>query len=281
MYWDKAREARQPAVCGHLSIDRARRIERLTSVREPASLVFIMSDIIRTRRSAPPTASAGVVVWLQRKIRSNRLEVGDTLPGELEISRCVGVGRSSVREALTALKVLGIIRTRRKGGIRLVRDPVLLELQRYFVEEPFDKRTHAETQVFRAALEWGFGPLMFGRTTAGTIRTLRRVVESVATHGKTWSDINAAEIRYHTALIAGCGNRLASLFAHLYGPIFRDDTRSGLTAGDLHQWRGAHLPMVEALERRDEAAFLVALRVHTHGNTGLRRPGARGGRRGT
>jgi GntR family transcriptional repressor for pyruvate dehydrogenase complex len=258
-----------------------RRIERLTSVRGPASLFFIMSDIIRTRRSAPPAASVRVVAWLQRTIRSSRLEVGDALPGELEISRCVGVGRSSVREALTALKVLGIIRTRRKGGIRLVRDPVLLELRRYFVEEPFDRKTHAETLVFRAALEWGFGPLMFERTTAGTIRTMRQAVESVEAQGKTWSDINAAEIRYHTALIAGCGNRLASLFAHLYGPIFRIDTGSRPTAGDLRQWRGDHLPMVETLERRDEAAFLAALRAHTHGYMGLHRQGSQGGRRST
>jgi DNA-binding FadR family transcriptional regulator len=219
------------------------------------------------------------VAWLERRILSSKLAVGDALPGELEISRCVGVGRSSVREALTALKVLGIIRSRRKDGIRLVRDPVLLELRRYFVEEPFDRRTHAETQVFRAALEWGLGPLMLDRTTAATVRTMRQAVESVAAHGKTWSDINAAEIRYHTALIAGCGNRLASLFAHLYGPIFRLDTGPGPTAGDLRQWCTEHLAMVEALERRDEGAFLAALRAHTHGYMGLRGPGTRGGRR--
>ncbi|MFW5856510.1 MAG: FadR/GntR family transcriptional regulator, partial [Planctomycetota bacterium] len=75
------------------------------------------------------TAAGRVLAWIEARIDTDGLGVGDGLPREQEIAEAVGVGRSSVREALTTLKVLGIIEQRRKGGIRIVRDPVLLGLR--------------------------------------------------------------------------------------------------------------------------------------------------------
>ncbi|MEI6971773.1 MAG: FCD domain-containing protein [bacterium] len=229
-----------------------------------------MSDIIRQRRNVAPDAATRVLAWLQELIRTRKLGVGDALPGELEIARRVGVGRSAVREALIALKVLGIIHSRRKGGIRLVRDPVLLELRRYFGDELADGRTYSDAMAFRAALEWGLVPLMLDRVTPRTIRKLREVIDSVGTSGAEWSDIGSAEIRFHTGLIAGCGNRLAMLCAYLYGPIFRLDRVRKPCAADVHLWRREHTPIVDALERTDAAKFLVAMRKHTHGYMRLR-----------
>ena len=45
-------------------------------------------------------------------IRRGRLEPGDPLPGQREISKLLKVGRSSVREALRSLETLGVVETR-------------------------------------------------------------------------------------------------------------------------------------------------------------------------
>ncbi len=78
----------------------------------------------RTRRTTQPAGGGSraehVVEWLLRHIDRRDLRPGDALPKELEIAEAAGVARSSVREALTALKVLGIVRSRRKGGLRMV-----------------------------------------------------------------------------------------------------------------------------------------------------------------
>ena len=76
------------------------------------------------RTATARDARSRVLLWIEQYIRANKPGVGEALPAELEIARSLRVGRSSVREALSALKVLGIVQSRRKGGIRVIRDPV-------------------------------------------------------------------------------------------------------------------------------------------------------------
>ncbi len=75
---------------------------------------------------------------------------------------------------------------------------------------------------------------------------------------------SAAEIRFHTALTASCDNRLATLFTHMYGPLFSLESSEPPSAADIRAWIEAHELMVEALETRDEPRFLTALKAHTH-----------------
>ncbi|WP_217586960.1 FadR/GntR family transcriptional regulator [Lentibacillus saliphilus] len=56
---------------------------------------------------------------LRRLIERDDLKQGDRLPSERELSDVLGVGRSSVREALRALELLGLIETRRGEGTYL------------------------------------------------------------------------------------------------------------------------------------------------------------------
>ena len=243
-----------------------------------------MSDIkIADRRREPRAAPAAdaasrIILWLERHIREKGLAVGDALPGELDLAREVQVGRSSVREALIVLKVLGIIRSHRKGGIRIVRDPVLLELRHFFASRFATPGQYKDALEFRAALEWGLGPMMLARVTARTVRALRGMIKSVAATNPKWADIGAAEIRFHTALTATCGNRLATLFAHLYGPIFAMDSEGRPSADDVRTWVREHQAMMDALAARDEKRFLKALKDHTHGYIRLRKGAAMSGR---
>jgi len=219
-------------------------------------------------KSAASRATERTLAWIERHIARQGLRVGDALPGEQEIGRRVGVSRSSVREALTALKALGILRSRRRGGIRLLRDPVLLELRHFFVERFESRERHADALEFRAALEWGLGPLMLARVGERTLGALRRIVAEVARAGPGLAEVDAAEIRFHAALTAACGNRLASLFSHLYVPIFRHEEqkagRYGSTRKEIDTWVEEHRGMVEALANRDPKRFLSCLKRHTH-----------------
>lgn len=227
-----------------------------------------MSDIISNGKASENSSRDGdvasrVLLWLQRYIQKKKLGIGDALPGELDIAEQVGVGRSSVREALSALKVLGIIESQRKGGIRIVRDPVLLELRSYFSSSFETQRQYKDALEFRAALEWGLGLLMLDRANARTIRSLRAEIKAVADGVTDWASIHTAEVRFHTALTASCGNRLATLFAHLYGPLFAVETKRGPTPAYAQSWVEQHQYLVDTLEAGNEEQFLEALRSHT------------------
>lgn len=57
-----------------------------------------------------------VLIKINELIEVDRLKVGDRLPSERELAERLRVGRSSVREALRALELLGLISTRRGEG---------------------------------------------------------------------------------------------------------------------------------------------------------------------
>ncbi|TFD92500.1 FadR/GntR family transcriptional regulator [Jeotgalibacillus sp. R-1-5s-1] len=76
-----------------------------------------------------------VVHQLKSIIQQDRLTAGDRLPSERELSDRLNVGRSSVREALRALELLGLIETRHGEGtfLRDFRDHHLVDLLGMFI----------------------------------------------------------------------------------------------------------------------------------------------------
>lgn len=57
-----------------------------------------------------------IVKQLREMIKTDGLKSGDKIPSERELTERLNVGRSSVREALRALELLGLIETRRGEG---------------------------------------------------------------------------------------------------------------------------------------------------------------------
>lgn len=57
-----------------------------------------------------------VATQILEAIRTGEYKVGDKLPSELEISEQIGVSRPSVREAFSALRLLGVIETKKGAG---------------------------------------------------------------------------------------------------------------------------------------------------------------------
>ncbi|MGM0853419.1 MAG: FadR/GntR family transcriptional regulator [Bacillota bacterium] len=68
-------------------------------------------------------------------ISKDGLKPGDKIPSERELSERLNVGRSSVREALRALELLGLIETKRGEGtfLRDFRDHHLIDLLGMFI----------------------------------------------------------------------------------------------------------------------------------------------------
>jgi GntR family transcriptional regulator, transcriptional repressor for pyruvate dehydrogenase complex len=70
---------------------------------------MIMSDVVASRAAAPARAWRSVLERIEQDLLDGRLQPGDHLPPERELAARLGVGRSSVREALRVLDVMGLI----------------------------------------------------------------------------------------------------------------------------------------------------------------------------
>ncbi|WP_348981259.1 GntR family transcriptional regulator [Bacillus sp. DNRA2] len=87
-----------------------------------------------------------IVKQLRHMIDSDNLKPGDKIPSERELTERLNVGRSSVREALRSLELLGLIETKRGEGtfIRDFKGHRLVELLSTFIlqDEEAKKDVH-------------------------------------------------------------------------------------------------------------------------------------------
>lgn len=103
-----------------------------------------------------------VIEQIKSKIKSGEIKKGDKLPSEREMAELLSVSRTSVREAIKALEVIGLIESRQGAGnyIRTNFDNSLFEplsvmfmLQESSLEEMYDLRKTLELECARLAAE--------------------------------------------------------------------------------------------------------------------------------
>lgn len=74
-------------------------------------------------RQRRPPVFASTAARIRELALAQGLDAGDRLPGERELARLLGVSRTSLREALTALRIEGVVEVQHGNGIYLLRSP--------------------------------------------------------------------------------------------------------------------------------------------------------------
>lgn len=68
------------------------------------------------------SASDIVKDYIFKQLESKQLSIGNRLPTESQLSKILGIGRSSVREALQSLKSIGLIQSNQGSGYTIICD---------------------------------------------------------------------------------------------------------------------------------------------------------------
>lgn len=108
---------------------------------------------------ATPTRGVAVLDAMAEMIERAGLEVGDRLPPEVAIASALGVGRSTIREALNRWEGLGLIRRRRGDGTYLTAKvrtshgplPTMVQLEGEAILRLLDMRRVIESGTVRRA----------------------------------------------------------------------------------------------------------------------------------
>jgi GntR family transcriptional repressor for pyruvate dehydrogenase complex len=85
-----------------------------------------MSTLKNQAQGVKPTRTpvfASIAERVRELAVAEGLDAGDRLPAERELARRLGVSRTSLREALTALRIEGVIEVQHGNGIYLLRSP--------------------------------------------------------------------------------------------------------------------------------------------------------------
>jgi GntR family transcriptional regulator, transcriptional repressor for pyruvate dehydrogenase complex len=177
-----------------------------------------MKPVKERGMSVQPTEK--VYVEILKKIKAiiveDRLQAGDKLPSERELSDRLNAGRSSVREALRALELLGLIETRRGEGtfIREATGHRLVEVLASFILN--DEKARQDLQETRYIVIKDCVELVVMRVTHLELNHLKKLIQQFEQSSK--EKVNEICRRFEKNVIQSCGNHLLyRLYVELTG----------------------------------------------------------------
>jgi GntR family transcriptional repressor for pyruvate dehydrogenase complex len=212
------------------------------------------------RREAP---SAEVTRHLLRYLLSGDLIAGQKIPPERRLAETLGVGRSSVREAIKSLSLLGLLDVRQGDGTYLSGStsdllPQVIEwgllLGERRVQDLMEARTHLEVTVAGLAAE---------RRTDEQIARLRELVGAMERAADDLPAYVESDIAFHLTIAEASGNQvLSGLLASIQSLLRVWAMRVLQSAGETATSLAVHIPIVDAIEQRDADAARAAMAAH-------------------
>jgi DNA-binding FadR family transcriptional regulator len=217
-------------------------------------------------------------------IRAGEYPPGAFLPSERELAAALQVSRSSVREALIALEVLGVVDVRVGAGMQVLRIPggdvtldsmsqmTRINLMEPDPELPIMLDLSAEIPPFallqaRRLVEPETAALAARHATAAQIDALRAAFERNLRDNREGSRTNPGDRQFHIVIAQASGNPayemlITLLLGHRYGTLFR--RLQGLYTPDDMSFRseGEHWEVLKAIVARDPDAARARMADH-------------------
>ncbi|MNX92691.1 HTH-type transcriptional regulator LutR [compost metagenome] len=165
------------------------------------------------------TTMADIVeVRFREYLKKKSFRPGDALPGELDLAKALNVSRTVLREALSRLRMLGMIETRKKRGMILARPDILGTFERVLDPLIIDAETLQDIFELKLVLEMGLADLIYIRKTDKDIAELENIAEKEVNENNVLG--GKTEIAFYEKLCEMSGNVILKRFQIALLPIF-------------------------------------------------------------
>ncbi len=220
---------------------------------------------------APIEVTERLYVRVARRIAelidSGQVGPGDKLPSERELAEMLKVSRPSIREAMIALEVSGVIEVRTGSGIYVV------ERQPASPAERVEDTGIGPFEIFelRQMIEPDAAALAAERMTDAQIAELKTLLEDMERHQDS-PDLEAIDRRLHIAIAQGTENTALALTVEwlwdlrLQSGMSRGFHRAILDEG-IYPALAEHREVVNAIASRDPEGARRAMRTHLEAAT--------------
>jgi DNA-binding FadR family transcriptional regulator len=168
----------------------------------------------------PVSLAQSVVDRLLQYVRMAGLKPGDSLPGEIELAQRLGVSRSVVREAISRMRSLGLVNTRRYRGLVLCEPDVLVGLERVLDTPLVTTRMERDLLELRVVLEMGAIDLFWRRKTDQDVEHLAELAPKVDATDPLSKTRRQGEEAFHGLILEVAGNDVLSRFGSLLRRAF-------------------------------------------------------------
>ncbi|MFV0352526.1 MAG: FadR/GntR family transcriptional regulator [Oscillospiraceae bacterium] len=199
-----------------------------------------------------------IVDQFSRKIESGELKSGDKLPTERELTEVMGVSRTSIREALRAMELIGMVESRVGDGtyvksLRLDRafSNVVgaFHADMSFILDMFEVRMLLETYTIRMAAK---------SRTEEHLLALEDTLEKIKKDIERGDKVLVNDNRFHRIIAEAAGNRALLSILTLCAELFDSSIELANAQVNSYDIYYEHQKMLEAIKDQD-AAFAARL----------------------
>ncbi|HEX4213484.1 MAG TPA: FadR/GntR family transcriptional regulator [Candidatus Dormibacteraeota bacterium] len=206
---------------------------------------------------------------LREYILSNRLTPGTRLPSETSLAESLGVSRNVLRQAVSSLEALGMLRVTHGSGIfvaDLADTDVFRQIAGWIGTSTLTQKDYVEV---RSIFERGVYELVIERATEKDLDRLEELARTVAENSDTDHGAHVHD-DFHRLLLESTGNQfLVTLGTILYN-FFWEVGWQGPRVHKPPEPRatGSHLRIVQLLRRRDPADIPRMIDLHLSPHVG-------------
>ncbi len=204
-----------------------------------------------------------IVEQIQRRIMDGDLKPGDQLPSERELGKQFGVSRTSIREAIRVLTLMGLVEVNHGRGTFITEQTP--NAIRYTIDTMINiarKEGSGNLIELREILEPEIAALAAVRSGEEHLQAIREAVETMEAAMKDplrYDEYIEADLDFHLCLAEGAGNPLFLVLIDLLVVQLRQQRiRAASKDGGLFRGQTHHRRILEAVENRNaEAARMV------------------------
>jgi GntR family transcriptional repressor for pyruvate dehydrogenase complex len=201
-------------------------------------------------------------------LKEKDLRTGDPIPNEAELSATLGVARSVLREALSRLKMMGLIETRTRRGMILSEPSLLGGMKKIVNPLILSENTLFDILGFRIALEIGISEDIFRHITDKDLAELEDIVKmGTAFENNSYSPVS--EFTFHAKLYEITGNKTISEFQNIIHPVMtfvKKKFKDFLEPINIEMKKKGelvtHADLLDFLKKRDGAGYRKAIEMH-------------------
>jgi GntR family transcriptional regulator, transcriptional repressor for pyruvate dehydrogenase complex len=192
-----------------------------------------------------------------------KLKPGDKLPSERELAEMLQVSRSSIRDAIRGLELMGLVEPRQGAGT------IVREVSADSLVNPFAnalKRKHAmvgELLDFRKMLEPPLAARAAAHASADEIAEMEEVLQRQEEKLARGESTIAEDAEFHYSIALASGNSVVLKVLDILMDLLRDTReRSMQVEGRPEKSLAGHRRILAAIKRQDGESAKAAMRRH-------------------
>lgn len=197
-----------------------------------------------------------VIDQIQELISNGELKKGDKLPPERELAETLGVGRPTLKQALSGLEVMGVIESRHGEG-NYISDDNMSFINPLTMDYYINQGNSSDVVELRYMLETQMAKVVAKSATEDDIKILDTIVDDME-KCTTQLDLKELNTKFHIKFAELSGNVLIIGLYKSMATIISDKTM----LVDLKEFSQGHREIVDGIRSRDAKRTSQAMKVH-------------------